>query len=374
MHLHDPSGPSVCATPEVSVFTRSRRRAMISLGLSAVLALTGCAAPAGSPSSTPPDATGSIGPTLTASPVTVVSPSPNATASPSEAAAFPVTLTDDDGTSVPLDAEPQHIVSLTPANTEILFELGAGERVVATDESSDYPADAASLPRVTSFGAAGFTIDVEQIVALDADLVVAGGNGGTPPDAIAQLRDLDIPVLVVYAPSIEGVYHDIQLIGQATGEGAAATTLTTEMRAEIDAIQAAVTGSGTRPRTYYEVGYTDTTGQIFAPANQSFLAEMITAAGGDVITTGDPVSYEIPLEKLIKADPELILLGVNPFYTPTPEAVKGRPGWKVMTAVKNDAIRIVQDTEITRPGPRLPIGLRNLAAAIRPDVTLPVAP
>lgn len=354
--------------------TRSRRRAVIALGLSAAFVLTGCAAPAGSPVSTPSDAPGSIAPALSASPVAVVSPSPSPSVSPTEAAAFPVTVTDDDGTAVSLEAEPQHIVSLTPANTEILFELGAGGRVVATDESSDYPADAASLPRVTSFGAAGFSIDVEQIVALDADLVVAGGNGGTPPDAIAQLRDLDIPVLVVYAPSIEGVYHDIELIGQATGEGAAATTLTTEMRAEIDAIQAAVTGSGTTPRTYYEVGYTDTTGQIFAPADQSFLAEMITAAGGDAITTGDPVSYELPLEKLIKADPELILLGVNPFYAPTPEAVKARSGWKVMTAVKNDAIRIVQDTEITRPGPRLPTGLRNLAAAIRPDVTLPVAP
>ena len=70
----------------------------------------------------------------------------------------------------------------------------------------------------------------------------------------------------------------------------------------------------------------------------------------------------------------ILVLGVNPFYAPTAEQVAGRPGWDVMTAVKDDGIVPEQDTEITRPGPRLPIGLRNLAAAIRPDVTLPVAP
>jgi iron complex transport system substrate-binding protein len=65
---------------------------------------------------------------------------------------------------------------------------------------------------------------------------------------------------------------------------------------------------------------------------------------------------------------------VNPFYMPTPEEVAARPGWNVMTAVKNDDVRIVRDTEITRPGPQLPLGLRNLATVIRPDVTLPAAP
>jgi cobalamin transport system substrate-binding protein len=101
---------------------------------------------------------------------------------------------------------------------------------------------------------------------------------------------------------------------------------------------------------------------------------MVTLAGGDTITTGDADTYEIPLEKLIERDPQVIVLGVNPFYNPTPEAVAARPGWDVMTAVVNKDIRIVQDTEITRPGPRLPIGLRNLASTIRPDVTLPAAP
>jgi iron complex transport system substrate-binding protein len=227
-----------------------------------------------------------------------------------------------------------------------------------------------ALPDVASFS----SVDVEQVVSLDPDLVVAGGLGFTPPDVITRLRSLDIPVVVVYAPSVEGVYDDIELLGTATGTSDAAVAVTTAMRAEIDAISGAVATAGTPPRVYYEIGYDATTGAIYAPAEASFVAEMVTLAGGDTITTGDPNTYEIALEKLIERDPEVIVLGVNPFYEPTPEAVAARPGWNVMTAVANDDIRTVRDTEITRPGPRLPIGLRALASTIRPDVTLPAAP
>ncbi len=333
---------------------RSRRRGVaLSLALSVLLAA--CSTPAATPSSAPP---------------TTPAPPPTTEPSPSPAAAFPVTLTDDEGTAVELAAEPQVIVSLTPANTEILFELGAGDRVVATDDGTDYPEEAVALPDVATFS----SVDVEQVVALEPDLVLAGGLGFTPADAITQLRSLDIPVLVLYAPSVEGVYKDIELIGTATGTSEAAVALTSGMRAEIEAISDAVAASGTPPRVFYEIGYDATTGAIFAPAADSFVAEMVTLAGGDTITTGDPNTYEIALEKLIEHDPEVIVLGVNPFYMPTPEEVAARPGWKVMTAVTNDDIRTVRDTEITRPGPRLPLGLRNLATTVRPDVTLPAAP
>jgi cobalamin transport system substrate-binding protein len=294
-----------------------------------------------------------------------------AAASPSPVAAFPITVVDDEGTAIDLAAEPQVIVSLTPASTEILFAIGAGDRVVATDDGSDYPAEAADLPDVAS---SYTSVDVEQVVSLDPDLVIAGGLGFTPTDAITQLRSLDIPVLVVYATSVEGVYDDIELIGAAAGASDQAVMVTTGMRAEMDAIGDAVAAGGTPPRVFYEVGYDDTTGAIFAPADDSFVAEMVTLAGGDAITTGDPNTYEMALEKLIERDPEVIVLGVNPFYEPTPEGVAARPGWNVMSAVVNGDVRTVRDIEINRPGPRLPLGLRNLAGVIRPDVTLPVAP
>ena len=310
------------------------------------------------------------------SPAPSVAPSPSAAASeaaaspsPSPTPAFPVTITDDEGTSVELAAEPKEIVSLTPATTEILFQLGAGDRVVATDDGSDYPQQATALPHVATFS----SVDVEKVVALEPDLVVAGGLGFTPAESITKLRDLKVPVVVIYAPSVEGVLKDIELLGTATGTSADAESLTTAMRADMDAVASAVASRSPKPRVFYDVGYDDTTGAIYAPADDSFLAEMVTMAGGDVITTGDPNTYEIPLEKLIEKDPQLIILGTNPFYSPTPDAVAKRRGWDAFTAVRNGDIRPVNDIEITRPGPRLPVGLRTLASAIWPDVTLPAA-
>lgn len=328
--------------------------ALILVFLAAVM--TGCSSGASSPSAPPPAESPSA---------SIVA----ATPSPTLAPAFPVTLTDDEGTSVELGAEPETIVSLTPATTEILFALGAGDRVVATDDGSDYPEEAASLPDVATFA----SVDVEKVVALEPDLVVAGGLGFTPADAITRLRDLHVPVIVVYAPSVDGVSDDIELLGSATGASETASTLTADMRSDMEAVSAAVASQSPKPRVFYDVGYDDTTGAIFAPADDSFLAEMVTLAGGDVITTGDPNTYELPLETLIDKDPQLIVVGTNPFYSPTPDAVAARRGWEALTAVRNGDVRPVRDIEITRPGPRLPIGLRTLAGTIWPNVTLPAA-
>ena len=260
-------------------------------------------------------------------------------------------------------------MSLTPAVTETLFAVGAGDRVVATDDCSDYPAEAKPLPDVVTFG----TVDVEKIVGLAPDLVIAGGAGFTSADSIAQLRALKIPVLVVSTPSIDGIYKDIELVGSAVGEADAATAITTKMRADMTAIATAAAAESAKaakpPRVFYDVGYIDATGQIYGPGEGSFLAEMVGMLGVDVIT-GDKVTYEIPLEKLISRDPEVIILGVNAFYTPTAESIAKRPGWSALTAVKNGDVRSVSDTEMTRPGPRLATGMRNLALAMYPDLVL----
>ncbi len=328
------------------------RRRGVALALFLITVLPGCSGPGSASSAAPPTST---------------APSPSAIASPSPVAAFPVTVTDDEGTAVDIAAEPETIVSLTPANTEILFALGAGERVVATDDGSDYPEEAAALPDVATFS----SVDVEKVIALQPDIVIAGGLGFTPADSITRLRDLDVPVLVVYAPSVDGVYKDIELIGAATGTSEAATALVADMKADMGAVSSAVADQTPKPRVLYEVGYDATTGAIFAPADDSFVAEMVTLAGADTITTGDPNTYEISLEALIEKDPQIIVLGTNPFYMPTPAEVAARPGWDALTAVRDGDVRPVRDIEITRPGPRLALGLRNLAAGIWPDVTLP---
>ncbi len=283
------------------------------------------------------------------------------------AAPAPAALTDDEGTAVTIALEPQRIVSLTPAITETLFALGAGERIVGKSEDILlYPPQAGAIPDVEKFDGSAVVVDVEKIVASKADLVLAGGNFGTPPDAVTKLRGLGIPVVVVYAPDVKTVFTDIELLGQAVGRADEATAMADRMRSEFAAVADAV-AAGTRPRVYYEI---DATGAYYGPADRSFLAEMISLAGGDPVTTGSPDKYDIPAERLLKADPQVILLG-DAAYGVKPEDVEKRAGWATMAAVKDGAIRPIDDTTITRPGPRLFLGLQLLAAAIHPDAAIP---
>jgi iron complex transport system substrate-binding protein len=348
------------------VDARSHRSILSLAGLVLALVLAACsAAPAASPSPAP--ATASASPAVVASvaPSAILAPSP--TAAPTEAPAFPVQLTDDEGTAVTIPAEPQRIVTLTPAVTETLFALGAGDRIVGKSEDILlYPPEASAVPDVEKFDGSAIVVDIEKIVAAKADLVIAGGNFGTPPDAVQKLRGLGIPVLVVYAPDVETVYTDIDLVGKAIGTPDEATAMVERMRSEFAAVTDAVKDVPA-PRVYYEI---DATGAFYGPADDSFLAEMIKLAGGDPVTTGSPDKYDISAERLLAADPQVILLG-DAAYGVTAADVAKRPGWDTMSAVRDGAIRPIEDTMITRPGPRLFLGLQLLASTIHPDVAIP---
>lgn len=301
----------------------------------------------------------SAAPTATTLPPTAAA---TAAPTPTAAPAFPVTLTDDEGTEVTIPAEPQRIVSLTPDTTETLFAIGAGSRVVAkVEDIANYPPEAAALPIVATFAG----VDVEQIVDLEADLVVSAGTGLTQGAAVEQLRRAGIPVLVSYPTTIDEGLASIRRIGLAVGLGDEAATLADDIAAGIDDLAALASTAATRPRVFYEI---DVTGGIFTPPADSIYGEMFRLAGGEPIS-GD-ANYSISLEELVDADPEVILLG-DAAYGVTPEQVADRPGWGGMTAVKNGRIVAVDDVVITRPGPRLVEGLRALVAAIHPELDLP---
>ena len=276
--------------------------------------------------------------------------------------AFPLTIIDDEGTEVVVESEPQRIVSLTPASTEIAFALGAGERLVGRTDWDDFPAEAAEITPVASFTG----VNMEQLVSLEPDLVLAGGNFFTPPDDIERMRDLGYPVVVLYAPDVPAVLADIELIGTVVGAPEEAAALTSEMTVQLEAVREAVAAIDERPRTFYQVGSEP---EIFAPAPGSFVADMVALAGGDPITTADAAAWAIPLEELVVADPEVIILG-DANYGVCPADVATRAGWDEMTAVVNGDVRPVDDVPITRPGPRLMQGLASLARAIHPDLEL----
>lgn len=287
-----------------------------------------------------------------------VSPTPPASPAAVEAG-FPRTLVDDDGTEMVVAESPERIISLSPAITETVFALGAGERLVGGTDFDDYPAEAAALPDVATFTG----VLMEQVLDLEPDVVLAAGNNFTPQADIDRMRELGLTVLVTYAESVDEVLADIELIGQAVGADDEAATIVEGMEARIGEVEEAVAAIDDRPRVFYQIGSEP---EIYAPAPDSFIADMVAVAGGDPITTADPAVFSISVERLVDLDPEVIVVG-DAQYGVCPADVAARPGWNAMTAVRENAIRPVEDTIVTRPGPRLAEGLAALALAIHPE-------
>ena len=311
-----------------------------------VLALAACNPAA---SATQPPATAA--PPITAP--SVVPPSPTPTP------VFPLTVTDDEGTEVTIPAAPQKIVSLTPATTETLFALGVGDRVVGKSEDiASFPPESVGIPDLATFGG----VDVEQIVALEADLVISAGVGLTQGDAVEQLRRADIPVIVSYPTSIDTGMSSILLIARAVGEPEAGEALVDSIKGRLDDLAVIASSAASRPRVFYEI---DITNGIFTPPAESIYGEMLRLAGSEPIS-GD-ANYSISLEELVAADPEVILLG-DAAYGQSEETVKARPGWDGMTAVKAGRIAPIDDIIVTRPGPRISEGLYALIVAIHPEL------
>lgn len=326
---------------------RRRIPALTSL-LLGVLAVSACAAPA----STPPRVDPSASPPLAGA---ASLPPPTS----------PITLIDDVGREVTLDAAAERVVSLAPSNTEIVCALDACDTLVGVTDFDDYPPQVADVTEVVI----QTQVDLERLVAAEPDLVLAAGNELTPSAAIEQIVDLGIPVLVLYPESLEEVYADIALVAQAVGREDEAATLVDELRGRVTEIEAALDGVA-RPRTLYEVFHAQ--GTTYTAGEGSFLASLLEIAGSEPVT-GDAEGVLDP-EDLVAADPELVLLGAAS-YDPalaTPgaalEALRARPGWADLTAVREgNVVPYVDDIVTTRPGPRIVDGLEALARAIHPD-------
>jgi len=300
-------------------------------------------------------------PAPSSTPGSTVAASPSPSAAPSDPPAYPVTLTDDAGRSVTLEAEPERIVSLAPSNTEIVCALDACDLVVGVTDFDDYPPEVADVDSVVTMA----QVDVEAVVAAEPDLVIAAGNELTPTAVIEQLTSLGLAVMTLYPESLDEIYADIELVGEALDRTDAARELVDDMTSRVEDVATAVADLD-RPRTFYEVGVFE--GAIYTAGDGSFLASLIDTAGGEPIT-GDALSTSIQLEDLVAADPELILLG-DASYDPTisAESVAARPGWEAMTAVADGRVEpVAEDIVITRPGPRIVDGLEALARAIHPD-------
>lgn len=290
---------------------------------------------------------------------------PHGTASAPGVAEYPLTVTDDAGRRVAVEAEPQRIVSLAPSNTEIVCAIGACDRLVGVTDFDDHPPEVGEIEDVVIAA----VVDVERVVAAEPDLVLAAGNELTPSTVIQQLDELGLTVLVLYPETLEAIYDDIELLGRVLDRASAASEVVGDMQRRVDAVVAAVAGAE-RPVTLYEVYHAE--GLTYTAGDGSFLASLLELAGAEPVT-GDPQGL-LPPEELVAADPELILLGTASYDAALSDpqtalrTVAERAAWSDLRAVRDgNVVPYRDDVVTTRPGPRIVEGLEALARAIHPD-------
>lgn len=321
------------------------------------LLLGACAAPAAAPTAT-------IAPTPLP-PTATRAPTVEPTAAPTvEPTLEPITLTDSLGRAVTLAAPAQRIVSLAPSNTEIVFALGAGDKLVGRDDFSDYPAEALKVP---SIGSLYPNVNAEVIVALKPDLVLAAGI--TNPDDVKALADLGLTVYTTHnATGLDDIYSDILAVGQLTGRSADSEKIVADMKARVQTVKAKTAALADKPKVFYEIDATDPA-KPYTAGPGSFIDQLLTLAGAaNVGNVSTQQYFQISLEELVAQDPAIIVLGSFTYGGQTPELVKARVGWDKITAVMNGAMYTFDDNLVSRPGPRVVVGLETLAKLIHPDL------
>lgn len=278
-----------------------------------------------------------------------------------------VSVTDALGRKVTLARAAQRIVSLQPNNTEILFALGLGDRVVAVTKYCDYPPEAKQKPNVGDL----LSPSVERILSFQPGLVLVGQ--GTDMRVVQALESMGVPTFAVHPKTVASVLRAVLDVGQLCGVGPRAEQLAASLRARMVAVteKTSVLPPARRPRVLY--GYPEV--PVQTASGRTFVGDIIRLAGGTNIGEDNPFEWPaLSLEAIIKADPQVILSGYSSDYLSREEslrrwaALKSQPAWRQITAVKTERISMLNLDVLLRPGPRVFQGLEEVARFLHPEL------
>lgn len=254
------------------------------------------------------------------------------------------------GRDVRLGGPATRVLSLAPSNTEIVFALGAGARLVGRTTACNFPAAASTVTAVGDL----FPPDYERIIATRPDLVLMIDGS---IEVRRTLVSRGVPVFVYQPRTLDAAYTDIRAIGRLLGRETAAQRVTGRMQARVAAVERG--HAPRRPRVFYEVWPEPLT----SAGPRTFLSDVIRAAGGTNVVV-DPGSDwpKYSLEKLVVADPDVVVTA----HRATQTTAATKPGWSSLRAVRTGRLVRVPDPDlVTRAGPRVVDGVEWLAHALR---------
>ncbi|NLD59676.1 MAG: ABC transporter substrate-binding protein [Clostridiales bacterium] len=259
------------------------------------------------------------------------------------------------GRAVSLDRVPERIVSLTPANTEILYALGVGDKVVGADTYSDYPAEAAAIPRMGDYSGP----NVELIAAAQPDVVFASTK--LQIDAVEKLESLGLTVVCVepddYGEVLSGIARIARIVG--ADPGPLLEEITDKQVAALSAIDRGVDA----PTVYFALSFGEFGDYSAGPG--TFLDELIRMAGAK--NAAADAQYAWPMyspEGIVALDPDVILISDYVGDGAVVEQFAALPNYAGLRAVKEGRVYAVDEDLVSRPGPRIVEGLSEIVGAL----------
>jgi len=273
---------------------------------------------------------------------------------------FPVTIKDSMGRDVTIEKEPLRIVSLSPSNTEIIFALGLGDRVVGVTDYCDYPEEAKSKEKIGGFS----NPSIEKIISLNPDLVLATTMHEKP---VKKLEEMKIPVIVLEPKNIDEMLDSLILVGKATGKEDNAKALVESLKNRINSVKEKVASipDDKKPKVFYELWPSPIT--TVGPG--TFVNDLIVQAGGKNIAGDADKPYPVYSQEIIvEKNPDIIIFSHHGTSGQSKEDIMKRPGWESIKAIKNNKVFYVDENIIQRPTPRLVDGLEEFAKIIHPEI------
>ncbi|SDC00605.1 iron complex transport system substrate-binding protein [Paenibacillus sp. UNCCL117] len=275
---------------------------------------------------------------------------------------YPLKVKDATGKEFVFDKAPERIASTSPSETEMLFALGLGDKVVGVSDFCDYPAEAKSKPKLGSITKP----NEEAIIAAGADLTLTGVSMKTP--TVEKLRELKVNLFQVQPKTIDDVLANLLVMGEIFDRQAEAEKLVNQMKADrqqvVDAVKNLKPEQKKKVFIEFSPGWTVGSGE--------FLSELIETAGGINVYGSEKGYVKLSEEKVIAENPKVILYPNNLIddksKKPLDQLIRERSGWDQIDAVKEGKLAGIDKDTTSRPGPRITQGLKEIAKGIYPEL------
>jgi iron complex transport system substrate-binding protein len=251
-----------------------------------------------------------------------------------------VSLPQADGTTLTLQSPAARVITLAPNLTELMFAAGAGERLVATVEFSDFPEPAARLPRIGD----AFRFDLERILSLDPDLVIAW-QSGNPPAALLRLESLGLRVWRTEIRRPGDIAALLESMARAMGltGGVPAADAVRKKLARL-----AASNAGKPAVSYF---YQVSPRPLFTLNGEHLVSRGLELCGAVNVFADEPVlAPQVTREAVLVADPDVLIAPVTPDGA---DPLAAWRSWPRLTAVVNDAFILLPADEISRATPRM---------------------